>query len=156
MAKDQFVSAAARARKAARLSQMQAAELIGVTDRMLCHYECGNTQVPPDVATRMADAYREPGLRTLFCQTVCPIGMLHPQIDPEMGVADSLLEAFLYDAEYVEHAMRDIHTIMQDGAVSAQETAAYEECRRTLREREAQLRQLLLSTERAYARSARR
>lgn len=56
-------------------SREGAAELLGVSVSSLADYELGNTKVVPvDKVNLMADLYKSPQLRTLYCKNDCPIG----------------------------------------------------------------------------------
>lgn len=56
-------------------SRESAAELLGVSVSSLADYELGNTKVVPvDKVNMMADLYRAPQLKTMYCKHDCPIG----------------------------------------------------------------------------------
>ena len=56
-------------------SREGASELIGCSVSTLSDYELGLTKnVPPDRVCKMADLYRAPELKGLYCLNECPIG----------------------------------------------------------------------------------
>ena len=61
------------ARESAGLTQEAAAELVDVSVKSISYYESGARHMTPQIAAQLADAYRAPWLRNLYC-TECPIG----------------------------------------------------------------------------------
>ncbi len=58
-------------------SREGAAELLGISVSSLAKYELGVTKtVPVDAVVLMADLYRAPELRALYCKHECPIGRM--------------------------------------------------------------------------------
>lgn len=56
-------------------SRESAADLLGVSVSSLADYELGLTKVVPvDKVVLMADLYRSPQLKTMYCKNACPIG----------------------------------------------------------------------------------
>ena len=55
-------------------SMERAAEMLGVSVNTLSNYELGVTVPPVDIIIVMADLYRAPQLRTMYCKKECLIG----------------------------------------------------------------------------------
>lgn len=67
-----------------------AAELLGVSESTLAHYELGITKsVPVDVIVMMAELYGTPELKCNYCKYECPIGKSLP-IATEIGSIESI------------------------------------------------------------------
>lgn len=65
------------ARDTAEMSQETAAWTLHIGRRTLSDYENGKSQVPPDVALKMSEAYGRPELCARYCAEICPIGQIH-------------------------------------------------------------------------------
>ena len=60
-------------------SREKAAEMLGIAPSTLANHELGVTKnVPVDTVVMMADLYRAPELRNLYCKNECPIGRMLP------------------------------------------------------------------------------
>ena len=56
-------------------SKEYAAEQLHISASQLQDYELGITKcIPPDNILRMADLYKAPELRNLYCREMCPLG----------------------------------------------------------------------------------
>ena len=55
-------------------SMERAAEMLGVSVNTLSNYELGVTVPPVDIIIVMADLYRAPQLKTMYCKNECLIG----------------------------------------------------------------------------------
>lgn len=150
-----FARESKAARESCGLTREQAGELLAVTGRMIANYETGVNPWPTDVVVRMAEAYRNPWLLPMFCQTECPIGKHCPHIEIGTGVAENLLEMHLYDSGNMDHTIRDLHDVLKDGVIEPEEQAVYERSTAELLKRDAQLRQLYYSSQCVAAQSGR-
>lgn len=59
-------------------SMERAAEMLGVSVNTLSNYELGVTVPPVDIIIVMADLYRAPQLKTMYCKNECLIGRCMP------------------------------------------------------------------------------
>lgn len=65
-------------------SKEYAAEQLHISAGQLQDYELGITKcIPPDNILRMADLYRAPELRNLYCREMCPLGGDVPVLELE-------------------------------------------------------------------------
>ena len=56
-------------------SRAGAAEILGISESTLAHYELGITKnIPVDVVVMMAEVYNAPELKCIYCKSECPIG----------------------------------------------------------------------------------
>lgn len=82
-------------------SRESAAELLGISPSTLANHELGITKsVPVDTVVMMADLYKAPELKNMYCKKECPIGKGLPvstnidsgKVEPERcGVCDYCL-----------------------------------------------------------------
>ncbi len=118
-----------------RLSSREgASELLGISVSSLADYELGNTKVVPvDKVELMADLYRSPQLRTIYCKTECPIGKHLPvatEIKSIETVAIRMLNAF--DDKKVEEMKRQLLAVASDGNIDAYDLPVLQEIREYL------------------------
>lgn len=65
-------------------SKEYAAGLLHLSPGQLQDYELGITKcIPPDNILRMADIYKAPELRNLYCREMCPLGVDVPKLELE-------------------------------------------------------------------------
>lgn len=104
-------------------SRAGAAELLGVSESSLAHYELGVTKtVPVDVVVMMAELYGAPELKYHYCKAECPIGGDCPWATQDVGIADAtihLLNGITNDA--LKDAAQKLLRIAADGIVTAEE-----------------------------------
>ena len=67
-------------RNNAKLTQEQAAELLGVSTRSLCDYEAGKTRVPDDIVATMAKIYKCPLLAWRHLRETSILGKYLPDV----------------------------------------------------------------------------
>lgn len=76
-------------------SRESAAELLGISPSTLANHELGITKsVPVDTVVMMADLYKAPELKNMYCKKECPIGKGLPvstNIDSLQGITVRLL-----------------------------------------------------------------
>jgi len=104
-------------------SMEKAAELLGISVSTLSNYELGVTKViPNDIVMIMADLYKAPQLKNLYCKNECPLGKEHP-----IAVNIKSLEAVTVnivsklDVEEIENIKRKLLEIAEDGMISQDE-----------------------------------
>ena len=71
-------------------SMERAAEMLGVSVNTLSNYELGVTVPPVDIIIVMADLYRAPQLKTMYCKNECLIGRCMP-VAVEAGSIDNIV-----------------------------------------------------------------
>lgn len=62
------------ARKAAGFSIEEASFRLHIGSRTLVNYENNHSALPADVALKMSEVYKKPGLSARYCSEYCPIG----------------------------------------------------------------------------------
>lgn len=88
-------------------SRAGAAEILGISESTLAHYELGITKnIPVDVVVMMAEVYNAPELKCIYCKSECPIGKELP-IATEAGNIEELYEDIRKDAEKQGYSMTD-------------------------------------------------
>lgn len=104
-------------------SRGAASELLGVSESSLSDYELGLTKVVPvDKVVLMADLYKAPWLKTMYCKTECPIGRALPLPTSETRIEQvtlALLHAL--DEGMIDEVKKDIIGISLDGVVDEDE-----------------------------------
>lgn len=109
-------------------SREGAAELLGISQSTLANHELGITKnVPVDTVVMMAELYRAPQLKNLYCKNECPIGKQLPvatEIDSLAGVTVRLLNN-LDDGE-IQGMKKQLISIAADGKIDASEKAEFE------------------------------
>lgn len=116
-------------RKAAALyndklnSRENAAELLGISPSTLANHELGITKsVPVDTVVMMADLYRSPQLKNLYCKNECPIGKELPvatELSSLEGITVRLLNSL--DDEEIRDVKKKLVSIAADGRIDAGE-----------------------------------
>ena len=89
----------------------------------MADYELGNTKVVPvDKVNLMADLYRCPELKALYCKQECPIGQQMP-LATHVGSIEGATLRFLkeFDAEKLKDLRASLTSIASDGCVDDSE-----------------------------------
>lgn len=138
-----------KARAEAGIPRCEAGPRIGVTERMLTHYEVGDTRtVPPDLIPRMADAYHDPTLGIWYCQNECPIGRERPhEADDTGSIERGILDAHMYDTGRIDDAIRNLYEVARDGIVHTWEREQFASALAEIEARSAQLWALIISAQ---------
>lgn len=155
MGPKEFGAVVLDARKRAGLSRREAGELIHTHERQIGKYECGDTAIMPDVAARMAEAYKEPWIETTYCQCVCPMGGCTPAVRIGTELMNSLLQVSMYDESRLTYAVRNVYEIMADGIIDAGERIEFERSQQEIDARLAQLLEVAACARHAMAQSGR-
>lgn len=80
-------------------SRAGAAEILGISESTLAHYELGITKnIPVDVVVMMAEVYNAPELKCIYCKSECPIGKELP-IATEAGNIEGITVRMLAGLE---------------------------------------------------------
>lgn len=101
-------------------SKEYAAERLHISAGQLQDYELGITKcIPPDSILRMADLYRAPELRNLYCREMCPLGGDVPVLELEDldRITVKAMSTFRKMAETKEILL----DITEDGYISEEE-----------------------------------
>lgn len=104
-------------------SREGAAELLGISESSLAHYELGITKsVPVDVVVLMSEIYKAPELKCLYCKTECPVGKNFP-IATESGSIEEITVQLLdsLDEDKIKHIIKTMIKVAADGTVSEEE-----------------------------------
>ena len=104
-------------------SRESASELLGVSVSSLADYELGNTKVVPvDKVVLMADLYKCPELKAMYCKSECPIGKELP-IEVNCGAVESIVVKLLKELkqEEMQAVLNDLIEIAADGRVADSE-----------------------------------
>lgn len=106
------------------LSSMErAAEMLGVSVSTLSNYELGVTVPPVDIIIMMADLYRAPQLKTMYCKNECLIGRYMPVAVSTSSIESVALRLVKRLKENRIDGLKDkLIDIAEDGKVSEQET----------------------------------
>ncbi|MGN0400010.1 MAG: helix-turn-helix domain-containing protein [Blautia sp.] len=105
------------------LSSMErAAEMLGVSVSTLSNYELGVTVPPVDIIIVMADLYRAPQLKTMYCKNECLIGRCMP-IAVDAGRIDNIVLRIVkqFGESRIEDLKDKLIEIAEDGKVSKEE-----------------------------------
>lgn len=141
-----------RARKEAaqyddRLSSREkAAELLGLSASQLANYELGMTKcVPVDSVVMMADLYRAPELKAMYCAGSCPIGAERPTCTQAGSIERLAVRmAHMQQTGRMPRVVAKLLDIAQDGRVSAQERAELEAMAREMEDFEQIIQEMRL------------
>ena len=123
-----------RARKTASNSNERlcsregAAEMLGISVSTLADYELGNTKVVPvDKVVLMADLYKCPELKAMYCKQECPIGRTMP-IATHPGSLESATIRFLreFDKKKLDDLRGILIEVAADGRVSEDEKMEFQ------------------------------
>ena len=104
-------------------SRAGAAEILGISESTLAHYELGITKnIPVDVVVMMAEVYNAPELKCIYCKSECPIGKELP-IATEAGNIEGITVRMLsgLEDEKIDKIQKTLLRIAEDGKVEAAE-----------------------------------
>ena len=104
-------------------SRAGAAEILGISESPLAHYELGITKnIPVDVVVMMAEVYNAPELKCIYCKSECPIGKELP-IATEAGNIEGITVRMLagLEDEKIDKIQKTLLRIAEDGKVEAAE-----------------------------------
>ena len=104
-------------------SRGAASELLGVSESSLSDYELGLTKVVPvDKVVLMADLYKAPWLKSMYCKTECPIGRCLPLPTERSGVERVTLQLLhALDDGKIDEVKEDLLRISVDGTIDDSE-----------------------------------
>lgn len=101
-------------------SKEYASEQLGVSVSTLSDYELGLTKVvPPDMIIKMADLYKAPDLKNLYCREMCPLGCDMPKV--ELEDLDRITVRALSTFKNIEKQKERLLDIAADGIISDDE-----------------------------------
>ena len=103
-------------------SMERAAEMLGVSVNTLSNYELGVTVPPVDIIIVLADLYRAPQLKTMYCKNECLIGRCMP-VAVEAGSIDNIVIRIIkqFKESRIEGLKDKLIGIAEDGKVSEEE-----------------------------------
>ena len=103
-------------------SMERAAEMLGVSVNTLSNYELGVTVPPVDIIIVMADLYRAPQLKTMYCKNESLIGRCMP-VAVEAGSIDNIVIRIIkqFKESRIEGLKDKLIGIAEDGKVSEEE-----------------------------------
>lgn len=110
-------------------SRESAAELLGVSVSSLADYELGNTKVVPvDKVNIMADLYRAPQLKTMYCKHDCPIGECLT-VATEIKSIESIVLRLLNNLEEgkIADTKRQLISIAASGGISEKNVSSIDD-----------------------------
>lgn len=106
-------------------SKEYASEQLGVSVSTLSDYELGLTKVvPPDMIIKMADLYKAPELKNLYCREMCPLGCDMPRV--ELDDLDRITVKALATFRNIEEQKEMLLDIAADGIISEDERPDFE------------------------------
>ncbi|MCI8889248.1 MAG: XRE family transcriptional regulator [Hungatella sp.] len=101
-------------------SKEYAAEQLHISAGQLQDYELGITKcIPPDSILRMADVYRAPELRNLYCREMCPLGGDMPVL--ELEDLDRITVRAMVSLRKVAQTKESLLDITADGIITEDE-----------------------------------
>ncbi|MFV0239533.1 MAG: XRE family transcriptional regulator [Lacrimispora sphenoides] len=101
-------------------SKEYAAELLHLSPGQLQDYELGITKcIPPDNILRMADIYKAPELRNLYCREMCPLGCDTPKL--ELEDLDRITVKAMANFRKMAETKEILLDITEDGIISEDE-----------------------------------
>lgn len=115
-------------------SRESASELLGISVSSLADYELGNTKVVPvDKVDIMAELYKAPQLRTMYCKTECPIGR-YIKVDTELKGIETAVIRLIHnlDEERIETIKKQLLAVASDGRVDSYDIPILKEVREYL------------------------
>ena len=132
-------------------SRAGAAEILGISESTLAHYELGITKfVPVDKVVLMADLYNCPELRTGYCKYECPIGKHIPLATTVSGIEGIALRLIReFDSNEIKSIQKDLIDIAADGVISEDEKPTLEKIISKLDEMSVAISELKLAGEKA-------
>jgi transcriptional regulator with XRE-family HTH domain len=104
-------------------SREKASELLGISPSSLANYELGITKtVPVDMVVMMADLYKAPELRNLYCKHECPIGRFRT-LATEAKDLESITVRIInsLDDDEIRGMKKELLTIAADGKITEDE-----------------------------------
>lgn len=109
-------------------SMERAAEMLGVSVSTLSNYELGVTVPPVDIIIMMADLYRAPQLKTMYCKNECLIGKCMP-VATETGSLENIVLRLVnqFKESRIEGLKDKLIGIAEDGKVGAEERKEFSE-----------------------------
>lgn len=114
-------------------SKEYAAEKLHISAGQLQDYELGITKcIPPDNILRMADLYRAPELRNMYCREMCPLGCDIPKI--ELDDLDRIAVRALSSFRKIASAKEALLDIVEDGEITPDEQPQLDDIVATLEE----------------------
>ena len=133
-------------------SMERAAEMLGVSVNTLSNYELGVTVPPVDIIIVMADLYRAPQLKTMYCKNECLIGRCMP-VAVEAGSIDNIVIRIIkqFKESRIEGLKDKLIGIAEDGKVSEEEEKELNEICQELDEMVKTVWELKLVQERSVA-----
>lgn len=104
-------------------SREKAAELLGISSSSLANYELGITKtVPVDMVVMMADLYKAPELRNVYCKQECPIGRMLPMATESKGLESITLKILKsLDEDEIKAMKKSLVDIAEDGEITEDE-----------------------------------
>ena len=101
-------------------SKEYAAEQLHISASQLQDYELGITKcIPPDNILRMADLYRAPELKNLYCREMCPLGGDVPVL--ELEDLDRITVKAMASLRKVAEMKESLLDITLDGVITEDE-----------------------------------
>lgn len=114
-------------------SKEYAAEQLHISAGQLQDYELGITKcIPPDNILRMADIYRSPELRNLYCREMCPLGSDVPVL--ELEDLDRITVKAMASLRKTAETKDILLDITEDGVISEEEKPELEKVLKNLDE----------------------
>lgn len=114
-------------------SKEYASELLHLSPGQLQDYELGITKcIPPDNILRMADIYKAPELRNLYCREMCPLGADVPKL--ELEDLDRITVKAMASLRKMVETKDILLDITEDGILSEDEKPELEQVLRNLEE----------------------
>lgn len=114
------------ARLAAGLSREEASWRLHIGGRTLYDYETGKTLVPPDIALRMAEVYKQPAVAARYCSEICPIGQIYAQAVEIKDLAEAVL-GLLKEYNDIREIRDSLIMIAADGVISEDELLTFKD-----------------------------
>ena len=138
-------------------SREGAAELLGISPSTLANHELGITKsVPVDMVVMMADLYRKPELKSMYCKNECPIGRNLPvatKVSSLEGITVRILDSL--DDEEIRELKRNLVDIAADGKIDAGEQKEMAEIMESLDRLSKAISELRILAEKCVERSKR-
>lgn len=114
-------------------SKEYVAEQLHISAGQLQDYELGITKcIPPDNILRMADVYRAPELRNLYCREMCPLGSDVPVL--ELEDLDRITVKAMASLRKTAETKDILLDITEDGVISEEEKSELEKVLQNLDE----------------------
>ena len=115
-------------------SRAGAAELLGVSESTLAHYELGVVKnVPVDIVVLMAELYKAPELKRYYCKRECPIGKDFPVADEAGSLEGAVLRmVFSLDEGTIRLASKALMELAKDGKITPDEVGTLETAMKAL------------------------